>query len=230
MFSRVKLIAAGVVAAAFAAGAAQAAPTCSSTINLGPTGTGIVAASSLSSGTCIASRDKIYGNFNLSSLPSDTVLIFNLNAVASLEHHQLSFDATYLTGHSYSFGYEVELNPSAMVAGTIITSLDADFTQTVGGPSTLDKTTSPAGSATIHEVKVGPFVQPGSVLSSNFGPGVTDFTIAETLADNGTISSVTNTITEFVPGSNVIPEPATLALLGAGMAGVGFIRRRRKKA
>jgi hypothetical protein len=220
---RLKLWAAA--AAFLVAGAAQAAPTCTTTTDIGSSG--IVAWSSLSTGDCIRSNDKIYGNFVTDNLPANTVLIFNTNTIGSLVHQQLSFDASYQAGTTYTWGYEVAIDFSVAAPGTVLTSIDADFTQTASnGPSTLDKGLNPAGDAAIHEVKIGAVVQEGSVTTANFGLDVTSVVISETLIDNGTISSVTNTITEFAPGQN-IPEPLTLALMGFGLVGLRLARRRR---
>lgn len=226
MALRVKLLTAALMAAALVGSEAQAAPTCTSTTDLGPSRSGVILWSSLTPGQCVQSGDKIYGNFVSGNLPASTVLIFNFNTVGSLDHYQLSFDAPYAAGTTYNWGYEVAIDMTTAVPGSIITTMDADFTQTVGGPSTLDKALDPAGDVAIHEVKVGAIVQPGSVLLTHFAPGVTDLIVSEMLDDQGTISSVTNTITQFVPGRN-IPEPATLALFCAALAGIGFGRRKK---
>lgn len=221
-----KIIGAMTVAAAVMT-AASAAPTCSTTINLGPDGSGVVLGSSIGAGTCIAAPDKVWGNFDLGNLPGDTVLIFNLNSIGSLDRHQLSFGATYKAGTTYNWSYEVAVSATA-APGTVITSIDTDFTQTAGGPSTLTKVLNPTGDAEISETKIGAIVQDGSILVANFGEGITELKVSEQLIDDGTISSVTNAITQFIPGRN-IPEPATLLLLGAGLLGLGSMKRWKKR-
>lgn len=220
---------AGLLTAGLLAAGAAATPTCTTTDNLGPTGEGLVLRSQIVSGFCVLANDNLYGNFNLGNLPKSLVLIFNNNVVGGLTRYQLSFDSTYKIGKSYSWGYEVAVDVSAPPK-TVFVSLDSDFTQTTGGPSVLDKFTVPPGTTPpIQVTKIGPDVQSGSILSTSFGPNVTDLVISETLRDRGTISSVTNTVVQFSPPHGPpIPEPATLALMGIGIAGLGVMRKRRR--
>ncbi|WP_166931190.1 PEP-CTERM sorting domain-containing protein [Rhizomicrobium electricum] len=190
----------------------------------------MVTKASVTAGACFQVDNVVYGNFAISTLPATTVLFFNTNMVGGIDHIQLSFGSTWHNGTTYHWSYELAIATGAPL-GTIITGLDADFDQTVGGASVLDKATNPASDTPIHMVKNGATLQAGSITGTTFGAGITDLTIAEKLKDRGTIANVTNTVSVYNPPQNPpIPEPATLMLFGAGLAGLGSLRRRWKKA
>jgi hypothetical protein len=204
----------------------QAAPACSSTIDLGPSGTGSIDIDAVTPGLCVLAQDKLYGGFNIAGLPGSGDLVFQLTTIGSVSFHQLSFNAAFVSGTTYSFAYEVQMAPNAP-PGSIITGLDADFTQTFG-TSTLAKNSTPQGTplSGISETKVGTIVQPGGRLAIDYLPGgVSDLVIAETLTDGGTVSAITNTVTENL---DPVTEPSTLVVFGAGMISLGFLARRHR--
>jgi hypothetical protein len=156
------------LAAVVAGGPAKAdVITCNTTQDFA-NGIGTVAFSSLTGGICVIAQDKLFGNFNVTGLPSGGNLLFNLTNVGTFDHHQLSFNAPYQPGNIYSFSYDVQVDATTAVPGTIITELDSDFNQTVSNSaSTLTKNTVPPGNpvAGIDVVKNNATPTPGSVFS-----------------------------------------------------------------
>lgn len=210
-------------------GPAKADPIACSTTDTFTNGIGTVPFSSLNDNFCVVAQDKLFGNFNLTSLPSGGNLLFNLTTVGNIDHHQLSFNAPYQPGNTYSFSYDVQVDTATAVPGTVITQLDSDFNQTAStSASSLTKNTVPLGdpASGIDIAKNNGTPTPGSVFTIDYLPGgVAALDITEQLIDNGNPSSITNTVSEAVGG---VPEPASLGLLGAGIVGLSLLRPRRR--
>jgi hypothetical protein len=216
--------AAGLLAFLFVSAQAAAAPICTGTTDTFTDGNGSVTDAFLSTaGNCVQAGDKLFGNFNLGTITGGTVQ-FSLVTVAGQDFHEIAFNDNYASATSYSLSFNVEVTG----AGLAISALDGDFTQT-DGTSLLTKNSTPTGTPAggISETKVGTIVQPGSITKITYGPGITDLQIAETLVDNGVVSSINDTVVEGLPLR--APEPASLALVGLGLSALGFVRRRKQK-
>jgi hypothetical protein len=132
------------------------------------------------------------------------------------------------------------VNLVSTLAFTTPTGLTQDFTYNFQLVSTTN-TSDPVASADF--VFLTSPVDPTSTFSLNgntytlsftrfeatdsfgFSPNAAEFHVFEN--DNGTADLYGKITTDF-PGSPV-PEPSTIFLLGAGLAGIGLVRRRSKR-
>jgi hypothetical protein len=221
--------------ASLLSGQASAAPTCTSTITI--TTITSEADSTLGAGVCVAAGDKIFGNFNFSTLnqTGGSVLFTPPSPLTTpfIGNYELTFTNLTLANTTVSnFGFEVAVTTPAV---SLIDDLEKDLTLAATPIITAAATATLTGTVNVPQIPllgisctrtVNPTTStcPGAEF---FGP-VADVIVRNTLitGPNTNVSAVFDTISEI---RVTTPEPASLALLGSAVLGLGWFTRRRNK-
>ena len=199
----------------------------------GPCGTDPIDLSTMFSGSfSCTQQDKIWSDFTttltgseLATLKSGTAL-FTLVNIGGMEEHTLAIRAPWEQDTTYALSYTITIDPAALAA-----TPDLSFVQATGGVLFASSGGAATLTKTFTDQNDTPF--PGLVADAT-NPSVdvptpiptTAINVTDTFfTDSSNVTGFANTFSE-----TRIPEPSGVLLIGSAMAGLGWLRRRSRRA
>ena len=165
-------------------------------------------------------QDKIYSNFSVGAIPTDTTLRIQLQPLGAVDFHTVTVDGNFMSNFTFSYDIAVDLTLNALNRITAVTG-DLSNPSNTGAPSNT-KTVFTEGGTML-----------GSLTSTATNPGTT-INLTQTalhvvdayVANGGAAVAISNTFREDLMAG--VPEPVSYLLVGAGLMLVAGLRRTRR--